>query len=276
MTAMRDRMRAAVRGKDLPPVFASPWAVRLAVFAAALVLSGGLLHRFAGLSTPAALNVFLLGFILAGFSIVFAIWSLVRVWLTARRGTAGALTALAIASAILAWPAAYLPIAMATEPLNDVSTDTTSPPALTRLQPRRPVGANATTYPGSDFAQRQAELYPDIQPFAVQRRVGEAYELARQALQRQQIEIVAERPPEANRPGLIEGVDRTLILGFRDDVAVRVASIRGGALIDVRSASRWGVHDFGRNAYRVREILRGIVQRLQLTVPSTGREPTPR
>ena len=54
------------------------------------------------------------------------------------------------------------------------------------------------------------------------------------------------------RDGIIEAVARTPILGFRDDVVVRVRATTDGARIDVRSASRYGRHDFGTNAARVR------------------------
>ena len=47
-------------------------------------------------------------------------------------------------------------------------------------------------------------------------------------------------------------VARTPILGFRDDVVVRVrADPDGGARLDFRSTSRYGRHDFGTNAARI-------------------------
>ena len=53
-------------------------------------------------------------------------------------------------------------------------------------------------------------------------------------------------------------VARTPILGFRDDVVVRVRATPDGARIDVRSASRYGRHDFGTNASRVRNLISDI------------------
>jgi hypothetical protein len=47
-------------------------------------------------------------------------------------------------------------------------------------------------------------------------------------------------------------------MGFRDDVAVRIRAIGQGARVDVRSASRYGRHDFGTNAARVRVLLDDI------------------
>jgi len=68
--------------------------------------------------------------------------------------------------------------------------------------------------------------------------------------------------------GQLEAVDRTLVLGFYDDVVVRVRSIRGGSAVDIRSASRFGKSDFGVNAERVRALRTEIVARVEASVPA--------
>jgi len=71
--------------------------------------------------------------------------------------------------------------------------------------------------------------------------------------------VINERPPQpGRRDGYIEAVARTPIMGFRDDVAVRIRGVGQGARVDVRSASRYGRHDFGTNAARVRVLLDDI------------------
>jgi hypothetical protein len=75
--------------------------------------------------------------------------------------------------------------------------------------------------------------------------------------------VVVDRPPAPpRRDGVIEAVARTAIMGFRDDVAVRVRREDDGSRIDVRSASRYGRHDFGANASRVKSLLDDIDDRL--------------
>jgi hypothetical protein len=59
-------------------------------------------------------------------------------------------------------------------------------------------------------------------------------------------------------------------LGFRDDVAVRVRATQEGARIDIRSASRYGRHDLGANAARVRALIEDIDD--VLAVPGTDKE----
>ena len=140
------------------------------------------------------------------------------------------------------------------------------------------MGANPVAYPGAAFAAAQAAAYPDIKPIEINRSADEAFELAADAIRRLKMNIVRQDPPdlETGRPGIIEVVDRTLILGFYDDVVIRVAGNDEHARIDVRSASRYGRHDLGRNAERVRQILKEIVVRMESVVPAARTKERPR
>ena len=92
--------------------------------------------------------------------------------------------------------------------------------------------------------------------------------LVAQALRKQRMVVVREVAPErASGVGFVEAYDRTLVFGFYDDVIVRVTRSGRGALVDVRSASRFGQHDLGANAARVRRVLTALVERIQATVP---------
>lgn len=56
----------------------------------------------------------------------------------------------------------------------------------------------------------------------------------------------------------LEAVATTLIMKFADDVVVRIIEEEGGALVDMRSSSRWGVHDLGSNAVRITSFMRDL------------------
>ena len=62
----------------------------------------------------------------------------------------------------------------------------------------------------------------------------------------------------------------TMILGFSDDVSIRVTGDDGASRVDIRSASRYGRHDLGRNVERVRALMREIVGRLESTIPGAA------
>ena len=66
---------------------------------------------------------------------------------------------------------------------------------------------------------------------------------------------------------MLEATDHTLIVGFPDDIVVRVEGGAGRSRIDVRSASRYGTFDFGQNASRVRKFLAEVQARAEATGP---------
>ena len=49
---------------------------------------------------------------------------------------------------------------------------------------------------------------------------------------------------------------------MRDDVVIRLRPSGNRVTIDVRSASRYGTHDFGSNAQRVRRLLADIEEEI--------------
>ena len=243
------------------------WSVRIAAFAAALTLAGLVLHRLFNMPTPFALNTFAVGFGLAALAVILSLGAMVFIWRTGASGISSALGGLAIALAVLGWPAAYIPTILVQAPLNDVTTDFENPPSLAEAENLRPPGNLPTAYPGLAAKRVQEELFADIRPLVVERPAGETLDLVREALRRQGMTIVAEREIGPDQVGAIQAVATTPIIGFRDDVAIRVTGRAGMSRIDVRSASRWGRYDFGRNADRVRRIVRAILDRLQSTVP---------
>jgi uncharacterized protein (DUF1499 family) len=154
--------------------------------------------------------------------------------------------------------------------LNDVTTDTEHPPEFDTLAQERPKAANSVVYPGAAYATRQSQTFPQIQPMILTRSADEVFDAVGEAARRLRWRIAAEEPPGTNDDnGHLEAVDRTLILGFSDDVVVRVESDAGQTRVDVRSKSRYGVADFGRNAQRVKDFYAELHARLEASVPST-------
>ena len=184
-----------------------------------------------------------------------------------------------VALALLAIPLSLWVISWEWPAINDISTDTARPPQFAEISKLREAGSNTAEYPGDAFAALQKTSYPDLKPLIVDRPADEAFEIVLQALGKLRLKTLSEVPPSASNDGAgsIEFSDHTLILGFVDDISVRIASEGPGetnaARIVIRSASRFGRHDFGHNAARVRLILNEIVGRLEATVPSGGKKP---
>jgi len=248
------------------------WTGRIALFSAVLLLFALVGHRFFGLATPVMLSLVTWAFAGAIFAMVLGVIAAVRIWRQGTPGLARVVTAFLIGLAMLAWPLSYLPELNSLPELNDITTDMVSPPAFKTLANVRKAPANGVAYHADPFAARQKASYPDIAPLMINRSAEETFDLVVDAIRRQRMRIVRETQPskENGQQGSLEAVDQTLILGFRDDVAIRVTGQDMSSRVDIRSASRYGRHDFGRNAQRVRDVMGEIVKRLESTIPGAA------
>jgi hypothetical protein len=246
------------------------WSSRLGLFSVSLIFVGIGLHRLASFPTPAAVNLFAVGFALAALGAVAGLIALVQIW---RHGFAGAGSAVAgvlIALGLFAWPLAYVPKFMTLPVINDVSTDLNTPPRFLVLAKQRAEAGSPAVYPGERFAREQQKAYPDLRPFWVDRSVIESFELVAEAVRRLRWKVVSADPPSLRpqKPGLLEASEQTLILGFTDDIVIRVDGGANRSRIDIRSASRYGSFDLGQNAERVRRFMAELKARLDSTVPT--------
>ncbi len=94
------------------------------------------------------------------------------------------------------------------------------------------------------------------------RPLPDVYSAVRETVKALNWKVIDEQSPEVAKNGYIEAVDRTWIFGFTDDVAIRVTGSAKAARIDIRSSSRFGQHDLGRNAKRIRLFLSEVKERL--------------
>ncbi len=260
-----------MRLKSTPDI--ARWTTRSALFALSLTAVALAAHRFGNMPTLTAFNLIIVSIMTALVTFVLALISGIVIWRQGRTGAGRVAFGLIVAGGLICWPVAFLSTFRTLPWLNDVTTDANAPPRFTELAKERGPGLNGADYEPR-FAKLQAESYPDLKPMLIQRPAEEAFEIVRDALARQKMTIVSEKAPEGRpgRAGVIEAVDRTLIFGFYDDVAIRVDGDAARSRIDLRSASRFGSHDLGRNAERMRRLMREIVARLEATVPTAAGE----
>ena len=233
------------------------WSSRLALFAIAVAAISVIIVRSGLLEIVPALATFAAALVFAGIAILFAFAAFVVIW---RQGTGGlgrALLALFLGLALLAYPAYLGTRAWRLPAISDVTTDTTNPPrfdVLARLRPR-----GRTDYPGPAVAALQRTAYPDVIPLDLDVPTKIAYDAALALVTKRKWYTGDTRPPTlARRDGVIEAVARTPIMGFRDDVVIRITPVGQGTRVDMRSASRFGNHDLGANASRIRSLLGDI------------------
>jgi hypothetical protein len=242
---------------EVPMSRLATWSSRVAMFSLAVTALSIIIVRSNLLELEPALATFGAALALAALAMLLAFASFVAIWRQGLGGLGRALTGLFVGLLLLAYPAYLGYRGWKLPPINDISTDTANPPAFTALAAQRPPGHLA--YPGAAVAAKQRAAYPDLAPLQEDATPQRVYRAVLGVVIKRKWQLVDAHPPGgARRSGTIELTARTPIMGFRDDISIRINPDEDGSVIDVRSASRLGVHDFGANASRVRALLEDI------------------
>ena len=147
----------------------------------------------------------------------------------------------------------FLHQAFTSPAIHDITTDTDNPPQFVSVLPEREASgsANSTVYDPEVGAVQKAE-YPEIIPAIVAEPADRAFRLALKEVESMGWSLVAAVPEDRR----IEASDTTFWSGFVDDIIIRVTPISDiESRIDVRSVSRVGKSDVGKNAARVQDYL---------------------
>ncbi|MDR3465608.1 MAG: DUF1499 domain-containing protein [Xanthobacteraceae bacterium] len=252
---MARRFNSPYQTEPVSPL--ATWARNLALFSLIAGVVSIAIIRFGFLELKPALATFFGALACAGLSIVIAFSGFAAIWQNGSGGMLRILFALVLDVAILAYPG-YLAVQYRKLPaIHDITTDPIDPPrydALARL--RAGDGANPAAYAGLYSAEQQQAAYPDIEPVTLDVTPQQAFDAALKLVTRRKWLIIDERPPQPPRmTGKIEAVARTPIMGFREDIAIRVTADGAGSRVDIRSSSRYFEHDFGTNAARVAKLI---------------------
>lgn len=277
------------------------WARRTAPLAFATVVLGALLHRFGAIPVDEMLAVLGAGAFLAFVALGMCLNSFTEIWQMGVRGFMQSFTALLISLVTLA-PFFLVVAALLYLPkVNGVTTSAEDPPLMLAdiALGRTDAGvleAQQVAYPGiqtQEFPLSATVVYDLAVGVASRQDLKIVFELppipAVAAVQPELDDVVitlnpiprakpivlddgsvmrrtvAEFVTKASEEGVFEASAKTPILGFTDDVVVRVKARGDRSLVDVRSASRIGNHDLGTNARRITAFLK----ELDLTVKAT-------
>ncbi len=137
-------------------------------------------------------------------------------------------------------------------PIHDITTDTQSPPRFHALLEVRKQAGAGVDYPGQQTAAQQRQGYPDLHTIELASPPADAFKQAL-AVAHELGWRIALADADAGR---IEATDTTFWFGFHDDVVVRIQAENQGSRVDIRSVSRVGVSDLGKNAQRIRRFAR--------------------
>lgn len=255
---------------------ATVWSRRLAIFSAVLFLTAGIGHRFGFLTTPDFIPVLGVVAAIAILALLFAVRALFLFWHYGGKGGGTLLFAILVSLLVLTpfGITAYRGIMLPT--LNDVSTDTDDPPELAIAAAQRTAGMNRI----EPFTPERRKLQQDNYPTATGRRyeapMTQVAEVVQDVLDDRGWVIVssADFPPDATEI-TIEAQASSPLLGFPADVAIRLIDEDTSTYVDMRSASRYGPHDFGDNATRIAFFLADLDVEIAYLTVVTPVEPAP-
>jgi uncharacterized protein (DUF1499 family) len=250
MVLERDRLMSTARAGLIAIIVSVAFAA--ALVAAFMVVVAGPAYRMQLLDLRGSFTLIRSG---AWIGLGAGVIALAGAWLTRprtqRRGFALAVAGVVTGALTFAVPFALSQSGRAAPPIHDITTDTDRPPPFVALIPLRSGAPNGVDYGGEAVAKQQHAAFPDIAPVVVAEPPAKAFERALAAARDLGWEIAAAVPQD----GRIEATDTTAWFGFKDDIVVRITPEGAGSRIDVRSVSRLGKSDLGKNAKRVRAYL---------------------
>lgn len=225
------------------------WSFKLALLAALISALAVLGYRFAVIDfQPALLG--LAGSALTALSaIVLGLTGTVRA-IKAKEAEIVSTLAGSTLGLLIVTPMFLVALSGARAPLiHDITTDLAHPPEFIAIKALRTTAHNPLDrHEPENLAGLQQEGYPDLGPLLLNRPYDQVFAQAAALVKKRGWDIAA--VSAAN--GRIEATDTTRIMGFKDDVVIRVQAMENKTRIDMRSASRAGKGDLGVNAARIR------------------------
>ena len=226
--------------------------VLVSVLAFLLVALAGPLYKFDIVALGTAFSSFKYGVILAVVALILLIIQVIF-----KRKTVSMLstiTVVAFSAISIIVPLSIMNKAKNVPPIHDISTDTVTPPEFVAIAPLRADAPNPVAYSGIETAEQQRNAYPDLQTLRYTQSKAVLMEASGQAVNN----LGWERVSSDSNTSLVEATDSTMWFGFKDDVVVRITDNGNERLLDVRSKSRVGGSDLGKNAERIRDFIEAL------------------
>jgi hypothetical protein len=172
------------------------------------------------------------------------------------------LLGLIVAAGFLLYLGSFARTAAAVPPIHDITTNLADMPEFSRLRVREDNYKSVEKTSRADlqplapverWRRLHAEAYGDLRTVRVPWSVAETVQRAERVARDRGWEIVRADPAA----GILEATDTTFFFRFKDDVVLRARATPGGGGtdVDMRSLSRVGGSDVGKNAERIRGFL---------------------
>lgn len=218
-----------------------------------LVAFSGPLHRFGVINLGTAFTGFKYG-VYVGIAalVLLALVFVVQIVSKRKLITLTSSVVVAIFSAIaIIIPVTMLKQGTSAPPIHDISTDLINPPEFDAVAPLRADAPNPITYAGVASAEQQRQAYPELKTLTYNQSKAELVIAIEQATKNLGWDLV---DADVNK-GKIEATDTTTWFGFKDDIVIRVNDQGDKREVDIRSKSRIGASDLGKNAKRIHDFI---------------------
>lgn len=242
------------------------WARRFGALALPLAAIPVVLHRAHIITSENFVVVEAAAMALAVIALIAALIAFARLWVTGDRGWARAGVAFAFGIICLLPGAFFLWLALSNPSSSDVSTDFVNPPPLVSFVESRFIGPEERARIEAAYPNARSRNYPIEAP--------QMFTLVATLLDNLGWDVRARREPlTALDAGQVNAVVTTL-LGFRQEVALRIQGGADGTTIAMRSASLSAFPDFGENGQRVESFLLELDNQVTLLLRNAPTQPT--
>ncbi|MEQ1768784.1 MAG: DUF1499 domain-containing protein [Devosia sp.] len=234
------------------------WSRRIGALALPLAIIPVFLHRSHYIPSETFVVIEAVALALAAMAAFAGLVAIVRLWFTGDRGWGRAVFGFLFGAICLA-PAAWLAFEAIRLPATpDVSTDFNNPPSLVSFVPARFLSADERTRIEEAFPNARSRTYPiavaDMYPIVENLMISRGWDIRTRTL-----------PVNAFDAGQINAIATTL-LGWRQEVVLRITGSADGSTIAMRSASLSDFHDFAENGHRVEAFLLELDSLVTLTL----------
>jgi uncharacterized protein DUF1499 len=233
-------------------IFFTRWSLKLALGAVLIAVLAVISYRFALVDFQPALLGLVAGAIIGLLAILMGLVGTIMA-IKAKKPEITATLAGPTLGFLLVMPVLLAALAGASVPrIHDITTDLLNPPQFSVIEGLRTSVHNPLDRKvPEDLAALQKVGYPNLGPIRINRPVNQVFKEAVLLVEKRGWEVVSVAAEE----GRIEATDTTRIMGFKDDVVIRLQAQAGQTQVDMRSVSRVGQSDLGVNAARIKRFL---------------------